>query len=188
MFSNVDMQVANRFGASPAVPDCSVPQIWSTPPQQHTAFSAATQRLASTIPWRSVTPAEKRDGMSIGTGAAIAGLGITEHGKVFGKTARQFAARALRLAATDAGIDLSETDGLLVSSGVLGIVGIELQRQLGLTDQRLLLAGGDVQVAFGLTEGGEQSKAVPHFVEAKRGSSHEYETDRGVSLGHDRQG
>ncbi|EID09214.1 thiolase family protein [Mycolicibacterium phlei] len=70
--------------------------------------------------------------------AAIAGLGITEQGKVFGKTAQQFAAQAVRLAAADAGLELSDIDGLLVSGGLKGRVGIELQQQLGLTDLRLL--------------------------------------------------
>jgi len=70
--------------------------------------------------------------------AAIAGLGITEQGKVYGKTAQQFAAQAVRLAAADAGLELSDIDGLLVSGGLKGRVGIELQQQLGLTDLRLL--------------------------------------------------
>jgi len=70
--------------------------------------------------------------------AAIAGLGITEQGKVFGRTAQQFAAQAVRLAAADAGLELSDIDGLLVSGGLKGRVGIELQQQLGLTDLRLL--------------------------------------------------
>ncbi len=43
---------------------------------------------------------------------AIAGLGITEQGKVYGKTARQFAASAVRLAAADAGLRLDEIDGI----------------------------------------------------------------------------
>ncbi|MGV0849067.1 thiolase family protein [Mycolicibacterium phlei] len=70
--------------------------------------------------------------------AAIAGLGITEQGKVYGRTAQQFAAQAVRLAAADAGLELSDIDGLLVSGGLKGRVGIELQQQLGLTDLRLL--------------------------------------------------
>jgi len=70
--------------------------------------------------------------------AAIAGLGITEQGKVYGKTAQQFAAQAVRLAAANAGLELSDIDGLLVSGGLKGRVGIELQQQLGLTDLRLL--------------------------------------------------
>jgi acetyl-CoA acetyltransferase len=71
---------------------------------------------------------------------AIAGLGITEQGKVYGKTARQFAAQAVRLAAADAGIDLSEIDGLIVSGGIKARVGIELQNSLGLVDLKLLTA------------------------------------------------
>ncbi|SEH53294.1 Acetyl-CoA acetyltransferase [Mycolicibacterium rutilum] len=70
--------------------------------------------------------------------AAIAGLGITEQGKVYGKTAQQFAAQAVRLAAADAGLGLADIDGLLVSGGLKGRVGIELQHSLGLVDLKLL--------------------------------------------------
>lgn len=75
--------------------------------------------------------------MSVPT-AAIAGLGITEQGKVYGRTARQFAAQAVRLAAADAGLGLADIDGLLVSGGLKGRVGIELQHSLGLVDLKLL--------------------------------------------------
>jgi acetyl-CoA acetyltransferase len=71
---------------------------------------------------------------------AIAGLGITEQGKVYGKTARQFAAQAVRLAAADAGLELSDIDGLIVSGGVKAGVGIDLQNTLGLVDLKLLTA------------------------------------------------
>jgi acetyl-CoA acetyltransferase len=71
---------------------------------------------------------------------AIAGLGITEQGKVYGKTARQFAAQAVRLAAADAGLELSDIDGLIVSGGVKAGVGIDLQGALGLVDLKLLTA------------------------------------------------
>ncbi|MCV7282138.1 thiolase family protein [Mycolicibacterium flavescens] len=77
--------------------------------------------------------------MSVPT-AAIAGLGITEQGKVYGKTAKQFAAEAVRLAAADAGLELADIDGLLVSGGIKARVGVELQHALGLTDLRLLTA------------------------------------------------
>jgi len=71
---------------------------------------------------------------------AIAGLGITEQGKVYGRTARQFAAQAVRLAATDAGIELADIDGLMVSGGIRAGFGIDLQGALGLVDLKVLTA------------------------------------------------
>ena len=86
---------------------------------------------------------------------AIAGLGITELGKVYGPTAADFAGEAVRRAAADAGLALSDIDGLLLSSGTTNGVHLDLQRDLELTDLRLLsemqaygsTAGGMVQVA-----------------------------------------
>jgi acetyl-CoA acetyltransferase len=69
---------------------------------------------------------------------AVAGLGITEQGKVYGRTAAQFAAEAVRLAVVDAGLELDDLDGLLVSGRLSDSVGIDLQGSLGLTDLRLL--------------------------------------------------
>ena len=71
---------------------------------------------------------------------AIAGLGITEQGKVYGKTARQFAAQAVRRAAVDAGLELADIDGLIVSGGINAGVGIDLQSALGLVNLKLLTA------------------------------------------------
>ena len=68
----------------------------------------------------------------------IAGLGMTRLGKVYGPSSAQFAADAVRLAAADAGLRLAEVDGLLTSSGVTGGISVDLQRDLGLTDLRLL--------------------------------------------------
>jgi acetyl-CoA acetyltransferase len=68
----------------------------------------------------------------------IAGLGMTALGKVYGSTSAQFAADAVRLAVADAGLALSDVDGLLTSSGVTGGISIDLQRDLGLTDLKLL--------------------------------------------------
>jgi len=68
----------------------------------------------------------------------IVGLGMTALGKVYGPTSAQFAAEAVRLAVTDAGLRLSDVDGLLTSSGLTGGVSVDLQRDLGLTDLRLL--------------------------------------------------
>lgn len=79
----------------------------------------------------------------------IAGLGITEMGKVYGRTPAQFAADAVRRAAEDAGLKLSDIDGLLTSSGIGGGVGLGLQRDLGLTNLRLLT---EMQ-AYGSTAG-----------------------------------
>ena len=74
------------------------------------------------------------------TKPAIAGLGITEQGKVYGKTARQFAAQAVRRATVDAGLELTDIDGLIVSGGINAGVGIDLQGALGLVNLKLLTA------------------------------------------------
>jgi acetyl-CoA acetyltransferase len=88
----------------------------------------------------------------------IAGLGLTELGKVYGPTPAEFAAEAVRRAAADAGLALSDIDGLLTSAGVSGGtvgVGLGLQRQLGLTRLRLL---SEMQ-GFGSTAGAMVSLA-----------------------------
>jgi acetyl-CoA acetyltransferase len=69
---------------------------------------------------------------------AIAGLGMTAMGKVYGKTAPQFAAEAVTLAARDAGIPLGSIDGLLMSGGIGNDVGLDLQEHLNLGNLRLL--------------------------------------------------
>ena len=79
----------------------------------------------------------------------IAGLGITETGKVYGRTPAQFAADAVRRAAADAGLELADIDGLFASGGISGGVGLSLQRDLGLRNLRLL---SEVQ-AYGSTAG-----------------------------------
>ncbi|MBC2644594.1 MULTISPECIES: thiolase family protein [unclassified Rhodococcus (in: high G+C Gram-positive bacteria)] len=71
---------------------------------------------------------------------AIAGLGITELGKVYGKSALQFAADAVRLAAADAGLDLQDVDGLIMSGGLTDQVSLNLQGELGLQNLKLLTA------------------------------------------------
>lgn len=72
------------------------------------------------------------------SGAAIAGLGLTEVGKVYGRSATDFAAEAVRLAAADAGLSLSDIDGLLVTPGTTNQPSLSLQKVLGLRDLRLL--------------------------------------------------
>jgi acetyl-CoA acetyltransferase len=68
----------------------------------------------------------------------LAGLGMTEIGAVYGQTAAQCAAEAVRRAAADAGLGLTDIDGLLTSSGFNGGVKLDLHRDLGLADLRLL--------------------------------------------------
>ncbi|MEU6559847.1 thiolase family protein [Nocardia nova] len=70
--------------------------------------------------------------------AALAGLGMTEMGKIYDVTAAQFAVRAVCRAADDAGIGLHEIDGLLTNTGLAGGLGLGLQRDLGLRDLALL--------------------------------------------------
>ncbi|MBO0834109.1 MAG: thiolase family protein [Actinobacteria bacterium] len=63
---------------------------------------------------------------------------MTELGKIYGRTPADFAADAVRRAAADARMPLADIDGLLTSSGVTGGVSVDLQRDLGLSDLRLL--------------------------------------------------
>ena len=88
---------------------------------------------SSAAPWRPPSaPGDHRVDLSSGGAdgaaetavldrAAIAGLGITETGKVYGRSATDFAVDAVRLAVADAGLTLDDVDGLLVSSnGISG--------------------------------------------------------------------
>ena len=51
----------------------------------------------------------------MGATAAIAGLGITDMGKVYGRTVSDFAGEAIALALDDAGLQASDVDGLLIN-------------------------------------------------------------------------
>jgi acetyl-CoA acetyltransferase len=104
----------------------------------------------------------------------IVGLGMTELGKVYGKSSSQFAAEASRLALADAGLLLSEVDGLLISSGVANDIGLGLQVDLGLRDLALLAqmqafgstAGAMVQYASMAVESGMAEVVVCVFGDA----------------------
>ncbi|HEY1974538.1 MAG TPA: thiolase family protein [Pseudonocardia sp.] len=87
--------------------------------------------------------------MSTPGATAIAGLGLTDVGKVYDRTAGQFAAEAVRLAVADAGLAMADVDGLLVMSGLAKGVDLGLADTLGLSDLGLL-----AQInAYGATAG-----------------------------------
>ena len=81
--------------------------------------------------------------------AAIAGLGITEMGKVYGRTASDFAGEAIALALEDAGLEAGDVDGLLINANQSTEMVPTLQFSLGLTDLTLV----NVMSAFGSTAG-----------------------------------
>jgi acetyl-CoA acetyltransferase len=104
----------------------------------------------------------------------IAGLGITDMGHVYGRSATSFAVEAVRLAAADAGLRLSDVDGLLTSSGTSRGVGLGLQRDLELYDLKLLsemqgfgsTAGAMVQVASMAVQAGMAEVVACVFADA----------------------
>lgn len=71
-------------------------------------------------------------------GAAIVGLGITQMGKIYGKTATEFAVDAITQAVADAGLALSDLDGLLVNPGIKNDTDLRLQSVLRMQNTRLL--------------------------------------------------
>jgi acetyl-CoA acetyltransferase len=81
-----------------------------------------------------------------GTGA-IVGLGITEMGKIYGRTATDFAAEAIALALDDAGLRKDEVDGLLINGNLSSEMNPNLQLALGFEDLTLL----NVMNAYGST-------------------------------------
>lgn len=81
--------------------------------------------------------------------AALVGWGVTDVGKVYGRSATDFAADAVRRAAADAGLGLFDVDGLLISSGLRHDIGVRLQDSLGLRNLRI----NTEMNAFGATAG-----------------------------------
>ena len=71
-------------------------------------------------------------------GAAITGLGMTDLGKVYGRSPRRLAADAVRRALADAGLATADLDGLLICPGITGGLDVSLAAALGLRDLRLL--------------------------------------------------
>lgn len=84
-----------------------------------------------------------------GRSPVIVGLGMTEIGKVYGRSGQQFAAEASRRAVADAGMALADVDGLLVSGGASNDVALGLQVDLNLRDLKVL----SMMQSFGSTAG-----------------------------------
>ena len=76
--------------------------------------------------------------------AAVAGLGMTDMGRVYGQSAMDFAVQAVALALDDAGLDKNDIDGLLISGGLCSYlnmsdaVSMHLQKALGMQDLKLV--------------------------------------------------
>ncbi|MBM4334531.1 MAG: thiolase family protein [Deltaproteobacteria bacterium] len=69
--------------------------------------------------------------------AAITGLGMTELGRVYGRSATDLAADAVLRALADAGLARSELDGLLINAGISQGVDLSLAQAVGLRDLAL---------------------------------------------------
>jgi acetyl-CoA acetyltransferase len=71
--------------------------------------------------------------------SAIVGLGISEVGKVYGRSATSFALEAIDRALDDAGLKKEDLDGLLMQSGLAQPgIGLQLQNAAGLKSLRLV--------------------------------------------------
>ena len=69
---------------------------------------------------------------------AIAGVGVTEMGRIYDRSVSDFAAEAVHLALENAGLKLSDLDGLLINAGLESALGLGFQNYLGAKDLRLL--------------------------------------------------
>ena len=87
--------------------------------------------------------------MSIRGKCAIAGLGVTAMGKIYGRSATDFAGEAIKLALDDAGLRKDEVDGLLINANLSSDMNPQLQMTLGFKDLAML----NVMNAYGSTAG-----------------------------------
>ncbi|RAQ97826.1 thiolase family protein [Thermogemmatispora tikiterensis] len=87
--------------------------------------------------------------MSIKGKCAIVGLGMTAMGKIYGRSASDFAVEAVELALQDAGLTKADVDGLLINANLSREMHHGLQTALGLENLRLL----NVMNAYGATAG-----------------------------------
>src|SRR5258705_5656274 len=75
---------------------------------------------------------------SLAAATAICGLGMTELGRVYERTASDFAAEAVLAALADAGLAKSELDGLLLNAGISQGIDLSLVQTLGMRELSLL--------------------------------------------------
>src|SRR6266581_6272267 len=87
--------------------------------------------------------------MSVKGKCAIVGLGVTPMGKIYGRSASNFAAEAVKLALDDAGLQKEQVDGLLINANLSAEMGPMLQMTLGFEDLSLM----NVMNAYGSTAG-----------------------------------
>src|SRR5437588_9546867 len=87
--------------------------------------------------------------MSIQGKTALVGLGVTAMGKIYGRSASDFAAEAIQLALVDADLKKEDVDGLLINANMSPAMSPMLQMTLGLEDLALL----NVMNAYGSTAG-----------------------------------
>lgn len=128
------------------------------------------------------------------TAPVISGFGLTDVGKIYGRNATSFAAEAILLAVQDAGLQLPDVDGLLVSAGKSLGVDLSLAESLGLSDLSLLAqvqsfgatAGVMVQQAAQAVMSGQASRVVCVFADAplKEGVSSAKAYRRPAASGH----
>jgi acetyl-CoA acetyltransferase len=125
----------------------------------------------------------------------IVGLGMTEMGRIYNRTAADFATEAVIAAVADAGLLLKDIDGLLISAGVSDELGLRLQNDLGLSALSFLskvqafgsTAGGMVQMASLAVSNGLATTVVCVFADAPlregRNAGAVYGANRGAPMG-----
>src|SRR5215216_4187495 len=70
--------------------------------------------------------------------SAIVGLGLTEMGKVYGRTGSSLALEAIDLAIKDAGLKKEDVDGMLIANGITGSLNLNLPSMGGFSNLKLL--------------------------------------------------
>src|SRR5258708_3195265 len=92
---------------------------------------------------------EEKKPMGVKGKCAIAGLGVTPMGKIYGRSATDFALEAIELALADAGLQTDEVDGLLINANMSREMNTQLQAALWLENLSLL----NVMNVYGSTAG-----------------------------------